>query len=170
MVTVIKVTDAGLGLLAWPGGQVRCAIGRSGISVAKREGDGATPAGEFPLRHLLYRPDRLVIPLTGLAVAELRPDDCWCDDPDHPDYNQPVSLPFAASHERMWRDDGLYDVVVVLGHNDRPPVPGLGSAIFLHVVRPGYEPTEGCVALALPDLLRLVECCDENTILVIAAA
>ena len=138
----------------------RCALGRSGIVGDKVEGDGGTPSGIYPMRYVLYRPDRLSAPpATGLPVEVLTPDRGWCDDPAHPDYNRPVTLPFAASHEKLWRDDGLYDVIVVLGHNDDPPVPGKGSAIFMHVARPDYGPTEGCVALALPDLLELLADC-----------
>ncbi|MFA7429292.1 MAG: L,D-transpeptidase family protein [Rhodospirillaceae bacterium] len=142
----------------------RCALGKGGLSTEKREGDGATPVGCFPLRRVFYRPDRLAEPpVTGLAVSPLDPADGWCDDPGHPDYNRPVRLPHPARHEVMWRDDGVYDVVVVLGHNDDPPRPGLGSAIFMHVARPGYLPTEGCVALALPDLLEVLKACGPDT-------
>jgi len=133
-----------------------CAIGPAGVSADKREGDGATPVGCFQLRRVLYRPDRLARPETGLPVAALRPEDGWCDDPDDAAYNRPIRLPYAASHERLWRDDGIYDVIVVLGHNDDPPVPGRGSAVFLHVARPDYGPTAGCVALALVDLLTVL--------------
>ena len=158
------------GTLIWPGGRARCALGRSGVraATAKREGDGATPLGRFPLRRLLYRADRLPDPpLTGLPASPIGPGDGWCDDAADPRYTRPVPLPCAASHERLWRDDGLYDVVVVLGHNDEPVTPGLGSAIFLHVARPGYPPTEGCVALALPDLLALVAACDGDSAMTI---
>ncbi|QQP89653.1 L,D-transpeptidase family protein [Skermanella sp. TT6] len=147
------------GVLTWPGGSFRCALGRGGISAAKREGDGATPVGSFALRRVLYRPDRLAAPETALPVAPIAPDDGWCDDPADPDYNRPVKLPFAPRHEEMWRADGLYDVVVVIGHNDDPVVPGEGSAVFMHVAKPDYEPTAGCVALALPDLLALLRDC-----------
>ncbi|WP_114392206.1 L,D-transpeptidase family protein [Oleisolibacter albus] len=145
--------------LVWPGGAAPCAIGRAGIAADKREGDGATPVGAFPLRRVLYRPDRLAPPETGLPAAPIAADDGWCDDPAHPAYNRPVKRPFPASHEVMWRDDHVYDLVVVLGHNDDPPVPGLGSAVFLHLARPGYEGTAGCVALDRPDLLRLLAIC-----------
>ena len=131
-------------------GAARCALGRGGVvaAEAKREGDGATPLGRWPLVRVLHRPDRLPAPATRLPVAPLRPEDGWSDDPADPDYNRPVTHPHPFSAERMWREDELYDVVVVLAHNDGPPVPGLGSAIFLHCARPGWPPTEGCVALA----------------------
>ncbi len=134
----------------------RCAIGPAGVTADKREGDGATPLGCFPLRRLLYRPDRLAQPETLLPVAPLTPEDGWCDDPNDPAYHTQVRLPFAASHERLWRDDSVYDAIVILGHNDDPPRPGAGSAIFLHVARDDYTPTQGCVALALPDLLTVL--------------
>ena len=142
---------AAFGARAW-----RCAIGPAGVVADKREGDGATPLGCFPLRRLLYRPDRLTRPETGLPATPLSPEDGWCDDPAEPAYNSQVRLPFAASHERLWRDDGIYDAIVILGHNDDPPVPGAGSAIFLHVARDDYAPTQGCIALALPDLLTVL--------------
>lgn len=148
------------GTLAWNGRQVRCALGQGGVRTDKREGDGATPAGTFPLRRVLYRADRLPPPETGLAVQALKPGDAWCDDPADAQYNCPVTQPVAAGNETMWRDDNVYDVVVPLGYNDDPVVPGLGSAIFLHVARPDFGPTEGCVALALEDLLALLRACD----------
>jgi len=139
---------AAFGVREW-----RCAIGPAGVVTDKREGDGATPLGCFPLRRLLYRPDRLTRPETSLPATPLSPEDAWCDDPAEPAYNSQVRLPFPASHERLWRDDGIYDAIVILGHNDDPPVPGAGSAVFLHVARDDYAPTQGCIALALPDLL-----------------
>ena len=130
-----------------------------GVSRDKREGDGATPAGTFPFRYAWYRADRIARPTTALPVRAIDAQDGWCDDPASPDYNRPVRLPCAARHEVLTRDDGLYDLIVVLGHNDDPVVPGRGSAVFLHVAAPGYAPTEGCVALARDDLLRvLAEC------------
>ena len=153
------------GRLSWPGGSVRCALGRGGLRADKREGDGATPIGRYPLRRLLWRADRLARPQTALPAAPIAPDDGWCDDPADPAYNRPVKRPYPASHEALWREDGVYDVIVVMGHNDAPVVPGLGSAVFLHVARPDWAPTEGCVALALPDLLRLLRDCGPGTAL-----
>ncbi len=141
------------------GRDVRCALGPAGVTAAdeKREGDGATPLGAWPMLRVLYRPDRGAAPKTALPVEAIARYDGWCDDPADPAYNRPVKLPYPASCERMWREDELYDIVVVLAHNDDPPVPGLGSAIFLHCAKPGYPPTQGCVALARADLETLLE-------------
>jgi L,D-peptidoglycan transpeptidase YkuD (ErfK/YbiS/YcfS/YnhG family) len=155
----MEITVTATGQLECGGRVYRCALGPGGIVGDKTEGDGGTPAGAFPLRRVLYRPDRLNAPNTGLPVEEIAPDQGWCDDPAHPDYNRPVRLPFTASHEKLWREDAVYDVTVILGHNDDPPVPGKGSAIFMHVARPDYGPTEGCVALALEDLMEVLSKC-----------
>ena len=144
------------GRLTWREVSCRCALGRGGVRIDKREGDGTTPAGILPFRRVLYRADRLSRPATQLPVDRLREEDGWCDAPDDSRYNQLVRLPYAAHHERLWRDDRLYDVIVLLGYNDAPVVPGHGSAVFLHVAQPDFSPTEGCVALALPDLLALL--------------
>ncbi|SDM17697.1 L,D-transpeptidase catalytic domain [Maricaulis salignorans] len=140
------------------GKRVRAALGRSGICPqnSKQEGDGATPTGRYALRRILYRADRMTPPLTALPARPIRADDGWCDAPDDPAYNRPVRLPYPASHETLFREDGLYDIILVVGHNDDPPVPGLGSAIFLHCKRGDYEPTEGCVALDPDDVRRLL--------------
>ena len=144
-------------ILHWRGRQFACAIGRGGVRSNKREGDGATPAGCFPLRRVLYRPDRIAPPRTALPIAPLSPDDGWCDDPAHPLlYNRPLRLPHEARHEELWRVDHVYDLIVILGHNDAPTVPGLGSAVFLHVAQPDYAPTAGCVAVAAGDLLTIL--------------
>lgn len=146
-----------------------CALGRGGLTDRKREGDGGTPIGRFPLRRLFYRPDREAIPATGLPALPVAVDLGWCDDPDDPaNYNRPVRLPFTGSHERMWREDGVYDLVVELGYNDAPPQAGLGSAIFLHLARPDWAATEGCVALARDDLLAVLAVVDRESAIDIA--
>lgn len=136
----------------------RCALGKHGVIDAseKREGDGKSPLGVWPIRRLLYRPDKGGPPDTRLPVKAMERDDGWCDDPRDPAYNRAVKLPHPASAEQMWRDDDLYDLVCVLAHNDDPPVPGLGSAIFMHLARPDWAPTEGCVALTRDDMLALL--------------
>jgi L,D-peptidoglycan transpeptidase YkuD (ErfK/YbiS/YcfS/YnhG family) len=137
------------------GRTLRCAIGKTGAIAAadKREGDSKSPLGTWPMREVWYRPDVYPNgPTTALTLRATRPEDGWCDAPDDPNYNRPVTLPYAASAERMWRGDPVYDLVVILGHNDDPPIPDMGSAIFMHLAREGYQGTEGCVALARTDL------------------
>ncbi len=134
------------------------AIGKNGIWPMKREGDGRSPAGTWHIQRVLYRPDHGPRPITHLPCAPLHPDDGWCDAPDHRLYNRPVKLPFPASHERMWREDGLYDLVLVLDHNSRPRIRRHGSAVFIHLARPGFAGTEGCVALRRTDMYRLLAC------------
>jgi L,D-peptidoglycan transpeptidase YkuD (ErfK/YbiS/YcfS/YnhG family) len=148
---------AARGLVRLGGLVLPCALGRSGRRVRKREGDGATPVGCWRLTAVLYRPDRVRRPATGLPVRRLSPGDGWCDAPADRNYNRPVRHPYPASAERLWRVDGLYDVVVVLSHNAQPRVRGCGSAVFMHVARPGYAPTEGCIALRREHLLRLLQ-------------
>ena len=134
-----------------------CAIGRGGLKATKREGDGGTPLGIFRLRQVLFRPDRVRHPATPLATRPLLPDDGWCDALGDRNYNRPVRLPYPASTETMWRDDELYDIVVVLDHNVMPRIQGYGSCIFMHIARPDLAPTAGCIALARSNLLRLLE-------------
>lgn len=147
------------GVLSWHDRSVRCALGRGGVRKDKREGDGATPIGVFPLRRVIYRADRVETPATRLPTAFMTRQDGWCDDPRDPHYNQMVRLPCEARHEALWREDGVYDVIVVVGHNDEPVEPGRGSAVFLHVATSDFAPTEGCVAIALADLLALLGEC-----------
>ncbi len=148
---------AHFGWLELGGERFPCALGVAGIAPTKVEGDGATPAGILPFRRLLFRADRVAPPVSGLRPREpISLADGWCDDPNDPAYNRMVHLPHGARAERLWREDGLYDVVVVLGWNDAPVVRGRGSAIFLHVAPPGDGPTEGCIGLALPALQRVL--------------
>lgn len=143
------------------------ALGRSGISAWKREGDGATPRGNLPLRALWYRADKVPPPRTGLPVRATRKNDLWIDAPGDRNYNRPVRAPSKASHETMWRGDDLYDYVVELGWNDAPRIAGKGSAIFMHLARPGFSPTEGCVALKRRDMERLLPLLGPDTVLVV---
>jgi L,D-peptidoglycan transpeptidase YkuD (ErfK/YbiS/YcfS/YnhG family) len=155
-----RAADANLeyrdGFLYWPGGMGRAAVGRAGVSAHKAEGDGATPAGIFSLVSAFYRSDRLSPPRSGLPVRALAPSDAWVDDPSDRNYNRLVSLPYSAHTEPMWLDDALYDLLVVIGYNLNPVVPGSGSAIFLHVARPDFSPTAGCIAIEKDTLLRLM--------------
>jgi len=105
----------------------------------------------------LYRADRIEPPQTLLNIQKITKTDGWCDDPSHPNYNRPIQLPFAASHEELWRDDHIYDIIVILGHNDNPPVPEKGSAVFFHLARENFEPTQGCVAVTLECMLEILK-------------
>ena len=127
----------------------QCAIGRGGIGNKVGEGDGITPIGLYPLRSVFFRADRMSPPSTGLPVAPLLSTDGWCDDPGHIDYNRQILVPATANHEKLWRED--------------PVEPGKGSAVFMHVARPLFEPTEGCVALETNDLLKVLETCDADS-------
>lgn len=143
------------GVLQIGGLTFSCALGRGGRRARKLEGDGATPLGTFRLVEVLFRPDRGGRPSTGLPVKPIHRDDGWCDASLDRNYNRWVRHPYPASAERLFRDDGLYDVIVVLDHNTRPRIKGRGSAVFLHAAKPGLEPTAGCIALPVRDL-RLV--------------
>jgi L,D-peptidoglycan transpeptidase YkuD (ErfK/YbiS/YcfS/YnhG family) len=132
------------------------ALGRGGIKANKREGDGGTPSGTFRLRRLWWRADRLPRPRTGLPVRPIRRDDGWCEDPRDRRYNRPIQVPADDAGDRLWRADRLYDLIVELDHNTRPRVAGRGSAVFIHVARPGFAPTAGCIALDARALSRLL--------------
>ncbi len=144
------------GTLSWSGGSARAVCGTAGVAADKREGDHASPAGTFPLLRAFYRPDRLTAPTTGLPLAALTPADGWCDDPGDPHYNAFVALPYPGSHERLWRDDGLYDLIVVIGYNTDPVTPDKGSAIFLHCASADFSGTAGCIATACETLVLLM--------------
>jgi L,D-peptidoglycan transpeptidase YkuD (ErfK/YbiS/YcfS/YnhG family) len=159
---------ASVGTLSFDGETIPCALGRSGIvsNDKKAEGDGATPAGTWPLRRVLYRPDRLSEPATDLTTKAISPKDGWCDDPADPLYNKPTDLPYPASAEKLWREDELYNVCVILGHNDDPVVAHKGSAIFFHVAKEKervFCATEGCVALPQSELIRVLMSCRPST-------
>lgn len=157
VVSGLSAADAGgmvrLGVLYLP-----CALGKCGRRVRKHEGDGATPVGCWKLTRVFYRADRIRRPAGALPVKAIRSTDGWCDASTDRNYNRFVRLPYRASAESLWRADHLYDVVVVLNHNTTPRVRGGGSAIFLHVAKTGYAPTEGCVALKREHLLALLRC------------
>ena len=151
------VADGKAGLLHAGDRAIQCSIGKSGLVAAadKREGDGASPIGVWPIRGVLLRPDRVALPDLRLPWRWLRPSDGWSDGVDDPAYNRPVRNPHGFSAEKLWREDDLYDVIVVLGHNDDPVVAGAGSAIFWHCWRDAAA-TEGCVAIAKAEMLALL--------------
>jgi L,D-peptidoglycan transpeptidase YkuD (ErfK/YbiS/YcfS/YnhG family) len=157
------------GRLFWPAGSARAAVGRAGVRADKREGDGATPPGTFPLLFAMYRRDRLILPPLALPTTPLSQSHAWVDDPQDAKYNRLVELPYPAHVERLWREDEVYDLLVVVGYNMNPTRPGAGSAIFLHIARPDFSPTEGCVAVAREVLLRLLPALGTDSRLTIRA-
>jgi L,D-peptidoglycan transpeptidase YkuD (ErfK/YbiS/YcfS/YnhG family) len=144
------------GVLSWPQGSARAAVGRAGVTARKKEGDGATPSGVFPLVAAFYRADRISPPRTRLSLRALSPSSAWGNDPADRDSNRLVSLPHAGHAEPMWLDDAVYDLLVVIGYNLNPVVPGAGSAIFLHVAHPDFSATAGCIAVEKQILVRLM--------------
>jgi L,D-peptidoglycan transpeptidase YkuD (ErfK/YbiS/YcfS/YnhG family) len=143
------------GLMALAQGVRRVALGRSGIVALKREGDGGTPLGRFPIRQVLYRADRISRPRSPLPTRPISHRDGWCEESTDRNYNRLVKLSPGSNADRLQRIDHLYDLVLVLGYNDRPCVKGRGSAIFVHLARPGYTPTAGCIGLSRRDLQAL---------------
>lgn len=160
--------------LIWMGKSYSISLGRSGLIPPdqKREGDGKTPLGVYPLRECWYRADRIQpAPQTKLSLKIIHPDDCWCDDPKHGLYNRHFRLPIpqdetsphlgwegdaATSYEHLWREDHTYDLLIPIGYNDDPIVPGKGSAIFIHCKHDDGRATAGCIALNQHDLLEIL--------------
>ncbi|TIV98019.1 MAG: L,D-transpeptidase [Mesorhizobium sp.] len=142
-----------------------CALGRGGISAGKREGDGATPLAAMRILSGYFRNDQFPGGRrTRLAMAPIGPDLGWCEVPDDRNYNRPVKIPYGASHERMRRDDRLYDACLVLDWNIAPRRRGRGSAIFFHLARPGFTPTQGCVAVTARTMARLLPLLSDRTV------
>jgi L,D-peptidoglycan transpeptidase YkuD (ErfK/YbiS/YcfS/YnhG family) len=145
------------GILRAGAASIPVSLGRGGILANKREGDGGTPRGRFRLKRLWWRSDRITRPRTGLPVRAIGAADAWSEDPADRRYNRPVRRAPGEPGDRLRRDDGLYDLIVEIDHNDRPRIAGRGSAVFIHVARDGFGPTAGCIGLRRNDLLRLLK-------------
>ena len=152
------------GIISASGAVFPCALGRGGILANKREGDGATPLGKMRILSGYFRRGRIA-PVTKLPMKAISPSLGWCEVPDDRNYNRPVKLPYRVSHERMMRDDRLYDACLVLDWNIRPRRRSRGSAIFLHLARPGFGPTEGCIAVAAGTMRRLLPALSRRSVL-----
>lgn len=155
-------------LVSFAGRTEEAAIGRAGITSRKREGDGATPIAAMRLIGGYVRADRITPPVTALPLRFTPKNLLWCDAPRHALYNRPVAAPFGPSHEKMRREDGLYDVCLVMDWNLRSRKRYGGSAIFFHLAKPGYPPTEGCVAVSLPAMRRLLRFMRRGTVVRVA--
>ena len=143
--------------------QFQCSIGKSGFSKNKKEGDGCTPVGTFYIENVYYRADKIRTLETNINKVRINKIDGWCDDPTQKEYNQLIRFPYNFSAEELYRDDSLYNIVCVLNYNTNPIIPGLGSAIFIHVANDEYASTEGCIALKQEDLTFLLGLIDKDT-------
>lgn len=165
MVTVRTAPrDRRRAIVSFGGIAVPAAIGRSGTTPFKREGDGATPIAAMRLLYGYTRGERVSLPPTALSITRIGKGMLWCDQPDHPSYNRPVKAPFRPSHEEMMRGDELYDICLVLDWNITSRARNRGSAIFFHLIKPGYQPTAGCVAVSLADMKRLIRFMRKGTV------
>jgi L,D-peptidoglycan transpeptidase YkuD (ErfK/YbiS/YcfS/YnhG family) len=144
------------GILMIDGRPIPVALGRGGLKANKREGDGGTPIGAFRPLRLWWRKDRHTRPATSLPVRAIRSNDGWCEDPASRSYNQPVRLAPESNADRLTRTDHLYDFIIEIDHNARPRVKGRGSAVFLHLARPGFAPTAGCIAMTKMSMVHLL--------------
>ena len=156
-------------LIQWHNQLFKAAIGKNGVIAAddKIEGDLKTPIGHYRVTHGYYRPDKMDCPKSIIPFTAIEPNFGWCDEPSHEFYNQFVIKPFEPSHENLWRDDDVYDVILVTDHNTNPIVPGKGSAVFIHVAREDFSPTAGCLALRKEDLLMIIENCSFEMVWVV---
>ena len=142
--------------------KIKCAIGKKGIGIKKKEGDLITPIGQFKIKYILYRKERVKIS-TKLKKIIIKKNMGWCDDPKSSDYNKLVKLPFAYSHEKLFRKDNIYDIILILNYNMSPVKKNKGSAIFIHIAKKDFKKTEGCVAIRKPSLIKLVKEMNSNT-------
>ena len=145
--------------------KAKCAIGKRGISKKKVEGDKCTPKGSFKFRYVFYRKDRVTNIKSKQKLVPIKKDFGWCDDVRSKYYNKFVKLPFKFSAEKLYIKKNIYDIVVVIDHNQNPIKKGKGSAIFLHVAKRDYSPTLGCIALSKDKLKILISIINKNTFL-----
>ena len=141
---------------------MKCAIGKKGIGNKKKEGDLITPIGVFKIKYILYRKDRVKV-LTKLKKKVIKKNMGWCDDPNSSYYNKLVKLPFTHKHEKLYKKENIYDIILVLNYNMNPVKKNKGSALFIHVSKINYKKTEGCVAIKKLNLIKLLRMINPNT-------
>jgi L,D-peptidoglycan transpeptidase YkuD (ErfK/YbiS/YcfS/YnhG family) len=151
------------GYLEYKNLKFRCALGKAGIKKKKKEGDNITPEGTFKIIRVYYRRDKIKNISTLIKKKEIKKKIGWCDDPVSSVYNKEIKLPSKFSHEKLYRKDNLYDLILVLNYNINPIIKNKGSAIFIHIAKKNYEPTAGCIALKKRDLVELLENIKKNT-------
>ena len=151
------------GYLEYKNLKFRCALGKAGIKKKKKEGDNITPEGTFKIIRVYYRRDKIKNISTLIKKKEIKKKIGWCDDPVSSVYNKEIKLPSKFSHEKLYRKDNLYDLILVLNYNINPIIKNKGSAIFIHIAKKNYEPTAGCIALKKRDLVELLKKIKKNT-------
>ena len=155
------------GYLKYKNVKFRCALGKGGIKIKKEEGDNITPKGEFKIIKIYYRNDKIKNITTSIKKIKIKRSTGWCDDPNSKFYNKQIKLPSKFSHEKLYRNDNLYDLILVLNYNMKPTIKNKGSAIFIHVAKKNYKKTAGCIALKKTDLVLLVKEINKNTKVII---
>ena len=156
---IIKKT----GYLQYKNLKFRCALGKAGIKKKEKEGDNVTPKGIFKITSMYYRPDRIKNITTAVKKIKIKKNIGWCDDPDSHFYNQQISLPNKFGHEKLYRNDHIYDLILVINYNTNPIIKNKGSAIFIHIAKKNYKKTKGCIALKRANLIQLVSQLKKNT-------
>jgi L,D-peptidoglycan transpeptidase YkuD (ErfK/YbiS/YcfS/YnhG family) len=151
------------GYLQYKNLKFRCALGKAGIKKKEKEGDNVTPKGIFKIISIYYRPDRIKNIITTVKKIKIKKNIGWCDDPNSHFYNQQISLPNKFGHEKLYRNDSLYDLILVLNYNVNPIIKNKGSAIFIHIAKKNYKKTKGCIALKKKHLIELVLKIKKNT-------
>ena len=144
------------GQLKYKNLKFKCALGKAGIGKKKQEGDNVTPSGTFKIVKIYYRSDRIKKIYSKFKAIEIKKNMGWCDDPNSKYYNQLINLPSRYSHEKLFKVKNIYDIIVVLNYNMKPIIKNKGSAIFIHIAKKNYLPTQGCIALKKNDLLKLL--------------
>jgi len=151
------------GYLKYKNFKFRCSLGKAGIKIKKKEGDQVTPKGIFKVIKIYYRKDKIKKIISPIKKIQIKKNMGWCDDPKSDLYNQQIKLPSKFSYEKLYRKDGLYDIILVLNYNTSPIVKKNGSAIFIHIAKRKFKPTEGCIGLKKNDLIKLLKKIKKNT-------
>jgi len=151
------------GYLKYKNFKYRCALGKAGVNKKIKEGDGITPKGVFKITKVYYRADKIKIIKTNIKKIKITKNMGWCDDPWSRFYNQQIKLPSKFSHEKLYRNDDLYDLIAVMNYNTNPIIKNKGSAIFMHISKNSYKKTQGCIALKKKDLIKILTVIKKNT-------
>ena len=151
------------GYLKYKNFKFRCALGKSGVKKKIKEGDNITPKGIFKITKIYYRPDKIKKIISAIKIVKIKKNMGWCDDPDSNSYNQQIKLPNKFNHEKLYRNDNFYDLVLVLNYNTNPIIKYKGSAIFMHVTNNSYKKTRGCIGLKKEHLIKVVSQIKKNT-------